>query len=102
MAYAGQIQFYTKEYDARDPGGYGLLANQGNCPDAKLNERTWICTICNQAFPESKIRRFRGKIYCIPNGDYRDIPSILRQERARRYKPDGIGTERIVPPVIRG
>ena len=102
MAQSGQIQFYTKEYDARDPGGYGLLANQGNCADAKLDERSWICTICNQAFPESKVRKFRGKIYCIPNGDYKDIGSILRMERARRYKPDGLGSERIVPPIIRG
>ena len=102
MAYAGQIQFYTKDYNSADAGGYGLLANQGNVADAKADERCWICTICNQSFPESKVRKFRGKIYCIPNGDYLDIPSILRQERARRYKPDGIGRERIVPPVIRG
>jgi hypothetical protein len=102
MAQSGQIQFYTKDYDSRDPGGYGLLANQGNSPDAQVGERTWICTICNQAFPESKIRLFRGKYYCIPNGDYKDIGSILKQERARRYKPDKLGTERIVPPIIRG
>jgi hypothetical protein len=102
MAQSGQIQFYTKDYDARDAGGYGLLANQGNVPDAALGERSWICTICNQAFAESKVRKFRGKIYCIPNGDYKDIAAILKLERARRYKPDGLGTERIVPPIIRG
>ena len=101
MAQSGQIQFYTKDYDGRDPGGYGLLANQGQT-DAKLGERSWICTICNQAFPESKVRKFRGKIYCIPNGDYKDIASILLTERARRYKPEGIGKERIVLPIIRG
>jgi len=99
---SGQIQFYTKDYDARDPGGYGLLANQGNSPEAKVGERCWICTVCNQAFPESKIRKFRGKYYCIPNGDYKDIAAILKLERARRYKPDGIGRERIVLPIIRG
>jgi len=82
--------------------GYVLVANQGNNPFAKLNERTWICTVCNQSFPEGMIRRFRGKYYCIPNGDYKDIASILKTERARRYKPAGIGTERIVPPIIRG
>jgi len=102
MAQSGQVQFYQKDYDAADPGGYGLLANQGNPPDAALGERSWICTVCNQAFPESKIRKFRGKYYCIPNGDYKDIASILLQERARRYKPAGIGTERIVPPIIKG
>ena len=99
---SGQIQFYQKDYNAVDPGGYGLLANQGNSPDAKMGERTWICTICNQAFPESKVRKFRGKIYCIPNGDYKDIRSILKTESARRYKPDGIGKERIVLPIIKG
>ena len=81
---------------------YVLLANQGNTPDAKLDERSWICTVCNQSFPESKIRKFRGKYYCIPNGDYKDIGAILKLERARRYKPDGIGRERIVPPIIKG
>jgi hypothetical protein len=102
VAQSGQVQFYQKDYDVRDPGGYGLLANQGNCPDAALGERSWICTVCNQAFPESKIRKFRGKYYCIPNGDYKDIASILRMERSRRYKPAGIGTERVVPPIIKG
>ena len=82
--------------------GYGLLANQGQTVDPKMNERSWICTICNQAFPEHLIRKFRGKYYCIPNGDYKDIASILKTERARRYKPDGIGTERVIPPIIRG
>ena len=101
MAQSGQIQFYTKDYDAADPGGYSLLANQGQT-DAKLGERSWICTICAQAFPESKIRKFRGKYYCIPNGDYKDIAAILKLERARRYKPAGIGTERIIPPIIKG
>ena len=102
MAQSGQVQFYQKEYDSRDPGGYGLLANQGNCPDAKVGERSWICTICAQAFPESKIRKFRGKYYCIPNGDFKDIASILLAERAKRYKPDGIGKERFVLPIIKG
>ena len=101
MAQSGQVQFFTKDYNAADPGGYGLLANQGQT-DAKLGERSWICTICNQAFPESKIRKFRGKYYCIPNGDYKDIASILLTERARRYKPAGIGTERIVLPIVKG
>ncbi len=82
--------------------GYGLLANQGNPPDSKLGERSWICTVCNQPFPESQIRRFRGKYYCIPNGDYKDIASILKTERARRYKPALLGTERVIPPIVRG
>ncbi len=99
---SGQIQFYTKDYDSRDAGGYVLVANQGNPPDARLGERSWICTICNQPFPESKIRKFRGKYYCIPNGDYRDIAAILKLEAARRYKPEGLGKERVVPPIIRG
>ena len=81
---------------------YVLLANQGNVPDARLDERSWICTVCNQSFPESKIRKFRGKYYCIPNGDYKDIASILKTESARRYKPEGLGRERIVPPIIKG
>lgn len=83
-------------------GAYVLLVNQGNVPDAKLGERSWICTVCNQSFPASKIRQFRGKYYCIPNGDYKDIASILKTESARRYKPAGLGTERIIPPIIRG
>ena len=81
--------------------GYVLYANQGQT-DAKISERSWICTVCNQSFPERLIRKFRGKYYCVPNGDYKDIASILKTERARRYKPEGIGRERIVPPIIEG
>ena len=81
---------------------YVLLVNQGNSPDAHMDERSFICTVCAQAFPEGKIRKFRGKYYCIPNGDYRDIASILKVERAKRWKPLGIGSERIVPPIIKG
>ena len=99
---AGQIQYYTKDYNALDAGGYVLEANQGNSSDAKLGERSWICTVCNQSFPEGKMREFRGKWYCIPNGDFKDIRSILKQEAARRYRPGGYGRETIVPPIIRG
>ena len=102
MAQSGQVQFYEKDYDSRDAGGYVLRANQGNTTGAKLGERSWICTICAQAFPEHLIRKFRGKYYCIPNGDFKDISAILKLERARRYKPAGLGTERIVPPIIKG
>jgi hypothetical protein len=98
----GQIQYYTKEYNALDSGGYALLANQGNPPGAQLGERCYICTICNIAFPESKMRLFRGRYYCVPNDDYKDIASILKVEWARGYKPQGLGTERIIPPIIRG
>ena len=83
-------------------GAYVLLANQGNSPDAKLGERSWICTICAQSFPESKIRKFRGKYYCIPNGDYKDMASQLKLEASRRYKPAGLGSERIVLPIVKG
>jgi hypothetical protein len=79
-----------------------LRANQGNIEGPKLGERSYICTICNQSFPESKMQYFRGKWYCMPNGDYMDIRSILKVEWARGYKPAGLGTERIVPPIIKG
>lgn len=98
----GQIQYYTKDYDSADEGGYVLAANQGNPPDSRMGERCYICTVCNQAFPESKMRYFRGKWYCIPNDDYKDIASILKLEWARGYKPANLGTERIVPPIIKG
>ena len=79
-----------------------LRANQGNVGTINKYERQYICTICNQPFPEDKMQYFRGKWYCIPNGDYKDISSILMVEWARGYKPEGIGTERIVPPIIKG
>jgi hypothetical protein len=79
-----------------------LRANQGNVREAKLGERCYICTICNQSFPESKMQYFRGRWYCIPNGDFKDIASILKVEWARGYKPSGLGEERIVPPIIKG
>jgi hypothetical protein len=79
-----------------------LQANQGNVKESKLGERSYICAICNQPFPESRMQYFRGKWYCIPNGDYKDIASILKVEWARGYKPAELGTERIVPPIIKG
>jgi hypothetical protein len=82
--------------------GYVYRANQGNKPDAVLGERMYICAVCNCAFPESKMQYFRGKWYCVPNGDYKDIASILKVEWARGYKPARLGTERIVPPIIKG
>ena len=79
-----------------------LRANQGNVSDARNFERSYICTICNQSFPESKMQYFRGRWYCHPNGDYKDIASILKREWSSGYKPAELGTERIVPPIIRG
>jgi hypothetical protein len=81
---------------------YTHRANQGNKSDAKLGERQYICTICNHAFPERLMQYFRGRWYCIPNGDFKDIASILKQEWSRGYKPAGLGTERVVPPIIKG
>lgn len=99
---SGQVQFYKKDYNVLDEGGYVLEANQGNPTGSQLGERCWICVVCNQSFPESKMRTFRGKWYCTPNGDFKDIASILKMERARRYKPAGLGSERVVPPIIKG
>jgi hypothetical protein len=79
-----------------------LRANQGNVSNVKKFERAFICTICNQSFGESQMRYFRGRWYCLPNGDYKDIASILKREWAAGYKPAGLGTERIVPPIIKG
>jgi hypothetical protein len=79
-----------------------LLASEGNPTGNALGERAYICCICDQAFPESKMQYFRGKWYCHPNGDYKDIASILKIEWARGYKPAGLGTERIIPPIIKG
>ena len=79
-----------------------LRANQGNVKDAPRFVRSYICTICNQSFPETKMQYFRGKWYCYPNGDYKDIASILKVEWARGYKPAGLGEERIIPPIIKG
>jgi len=85
-------------------GATVLRANQGNIDGPKLGERQYICTVCNQAFPESKMQYFRGKWYCQPNGDYKDIASILKVEWARGYRPAGFGTndDRVVPPIIKG
>ena len=81
-----------------------LLASEGNPVGGALGERAYICTICDQAFPESKMRYFRGKWYCTPNGDYKDIASILKVEWARGYRPAGLGNNeaRVVPPIIKG
>jgi hypothetical protein len=100
----GQVQFYTKDYNVLDSGGYVLEANQGNSPEPSLGERSYICTICNQVFPEGKMMYFRGKWYCVPNGDYKDIASTLKVEWARGYRPAGMGTndDRVVPPIIKG
>jgi hypothetical protein len=83
-------------------GATVLRANQGNSYLAKDFERCYICAICNQSFPERLMQYFRGKWYCHPNGDYKDIASILKVEWARGYKPAGLGEERVIPPIIKG
>jgi hypothetical protein len=83
-------------------GASVLRANQGNVSAAERFERCYICAVCNQSFPESRMQYFRGKWYCFQNGDYKDVASILKVEWARGYKPSGLGTERIVPPIIKG
>jgi len=82
---------------------YILRANVGNPREASLGERCYICDICRDAFPKHLVREFRGKYYCIPNGDYKDIASILRREYAAGYRPKNLGTDdRVVPPIIKG
>ncbi|MFA5335692.1 MAG: hypothetical protein WC324_02105 [Candidatus Omnitrophota bacterium] len=82
---------------------YILRANQGNSREANLGERCYICCVCNQSFPERLMREFRGKYYCIPNDDYKDIASIIKRETAAGYRPSGLGTDdRVVPPIIKG
>lgn len=82
---------------------YVLRANQGNSREANLGERCYICTVCNQSFPERLMREFRGKYYCIPNDDYKDIAAIIKKEVAAGYIPARLGTDdRVVPPIIKG
>jgi hypothetical protein len=82
---------------------YILAANVGNS-DRQLNfERCYICCICNQSFPERLMRLFRGRYYCVPNDDYKDIASILKREAAAGYRPAGLGVnDKVIPPIIKG
>jgi hypothetical protein len=82
---------------------YILRANVGNSDDAAIGERCYICDVCRGVFPKHLVREFRGKYYCVPNEDYKDIASILKREYAAGYRPKNLGTDdRVIPPIIKG
>jgi hypothetical protein len=82
---------------------YILCANEGNSDRQIRFERNYICCICDQSFPERLMRYFRGRWYCIPNDDYKDIASILKREYAAGYRPAGLGVnDKVIPPIIKG
>jgi hypothetical protein len=55
-------------------------------PSGLIGERSYRCVVCGAAFKEHDIQIFRGKPYGVPCGCYKDIRSILLEERAHRYR----------------
>jgi hypothetical protein len=46
----------------------------------KSFRRWYSCDICGFDYPEDRVRKFRGKIYGIPCGCYKDIRGIIQKE----------------------
>ena len=75
-------QYHTREtIDGQEVD----VANVGNTP-GRVGLRSYICEECRLAFKADKVTFFRGKVYGVPCGCYRDISSILRRERTERLR----------------
>ena len=68
-------------YTSHDGGSYTLPTGETSGPSGFRKWRT--CDVCLMDFPEEKTVKFRGKDYGVPCGCSKDIPDILRKEKAR-------------------
>lgn len=51
-------------------------------PTSKKDGKVYLCDKCGFPYKGDQVVKFRGKIYCIPNTCSKDIPGILRKEKA--------------------
>lgn len=56
------------------------VVNVGNT-DARIGEKSYICSRCGLGFKESDIRWYEGQPFGIPCGCHKDIPSLIRRKR---------------------
>ena len=61
------------------------VPSDGNVPGL-IGQRSYRCVICALAFKEKDVSIFRGKPYGRPCGCYKDIKSILQEEREDRKR----------------
>lgn len=61
------------------------MPSDGNT-EGRVGERSYRCSICGLAFKAGDVTHFRGKVYGVPCGDYKDINSILRSEASKTQR----------------
>lgn len=90
---AGDKRILWVERSVRDADGTLSVRSVQEPSDGNVEglvgERSYRCVVCGFAYKESDVRLFRGKPYCVPNGCYKDISSILLEENAHRARPSG-------------